>query len=104
MNRFKVRIPNHVQDEITRQMLYIAQDSVDSAMRWEDRIRAAIMGLAEFHGHAVDDEASRRSGIVVHKLVFEKTYLVYYHVDNRANAVDVVGFRHGARLPHVDER
>ena len=103
MKRLKLRISDHVQEEITRQVLYIALDSVDNALAWEERVRAAMKGLSEFHGHAIDDEASRCSGIIVHKLVFEKTYLIYYHVDHGAYAVDVVNFRHGARLPHADE-
>ena len=59
----------------------------------------SIEALADSHGHAVDDFASVQLGYIVRKLVFEKTYLIHYHIDDIAGLVKVVNFRHGARLP-----
>jgi plasmid stabilization system protein ParE len=80
-------------------VLYIAQDSIDNALAWEDRLRAVIEGLGDFHGHAIDDDASKELGYPVHKLVYEGTYLIHYRVDDAAHEVRVVRFRHGARVP-----
>ena len=78
-------------------MRYIAQDSIDNALAWEDRVMAALAGLADFHGHALDADTRDRLGYPVHKLVFERTYLIHYYVDEAGNVVRVVRFRHGAR-------
>lgn len=79
-------------------MLHIAADSVDRALAWEARVRAAIDGLSDFHGHAVDDEASRRFGRKVRKLVFERTYLIYYDADDAMATVYAIDLRHGSRV------
>ncbi len=64
---------------------------------------AAMHGLADFHGHAIDEEGSKKSGYQVQKLVFDGTYLIFNHVDQAGGEVRVVNFRHGARLPLAEE-
>jgi len=54
-------------------------------------------------GHAVDEDASGRAGEMIRKIVFEKTYLIHYRVIDAAAAVEIVNFRHGARLPKRGE-
>ena len=103
MKRRLVRIVPFAEEEILRQVLYIAQDSIDNALAWEGRLRAAIKSLGEFHGHAIDEDASMELGHAAHKLVFEGTYLVFYQVEEVADEVRVVNFRHGARLPRHGE-
>ena len=103
MKRLPVHVVPSAEDEILRQVLYIAQDSVDSALAWEDRLRAAIRNLGVFPGYAIDDDVSKELGYPVHKLVFEGTYLVHYHVNDAAGAMRVVRFRHGAPLPRTRE-
>lgn len=99
MRRFSVHIAAGAQDQITEQVRYIAQDSIDRALAWRDRVSGAIQNLAEFHGYAIDEDASGRLGFQLHRLVFEGTYLVHFTVDDAAGVVRVVNFRHGARLP-----
>ena len=103
MKRLPVHIVPIVWDEIARQVRYIALDSIDNALAWEDRVTATLRGLEDFHGHAVDQDASEQLGYTVRKLVFERTYLIHYRVDERAEQIRVVGFRHGARLPRDGE-
>lgn len=98
-----VLIPRDVQEQIREQVLYMAQDSIDSALLWEDRLMAAIQGLGSMAGYSLDQPASERVGYPVHKLVFEGTYLIFYHLDEAAGEVHVVNFRHGARLPRGQE-
>jgi plasmid stabilization system protein ParE len=95
----RVEIVPEVLDDIRVQVRFIAQDSIDNALAWEDRIMAALAALADFHGHALDTDAGSRLGYPVRKLVFERTYLIHYHVDEAADLVRVVRFRHGARFP-----
>jgi plasmid stabilization system protein ParE len=103
MNRLTVSVSEAVKQQITEQVFFIAQDSIDHALLWEARLRAAINGLGEFYGHAVDEVASQRVGQIIHKMVFEKTYLVHYQVNVAAGVVEVVNFRHGSRLPQRGE-
>lgn len=52
---------------------------------------------------AIDDQVRERLGLIVRKMVFEKTYLIHYIVDENAGLVTVTHFRHGARSPRSDE-
>lgn len=103
MSSYRVVIPTIVQEQITEQLLHIAEDSVQNALAWEDRLRAAVESLSNTHGFAVDEPASERLGFTVRKLVFEKTYLIHFVVDDAAKIVRVVNFRHGARLARENE-
>jgi plasmid stabilization system protein ParE len=99
----RVIIPDAVQDQITAQVMHIAADSIDNALAWEHRVDPAILGLAEFAGYAVDADASERLGQPLRRLVFEGTYLIHFRVDTKERIVEIVNFRHGARLPSPDE-
>lgn len=101
MKQRKVVIPPSVQDQITEQVLYIAEDSIDNALAWEDRLRAAILSLATNADYAVDEDASERIGVEIRRLVFERNYLVHYRV--YGDEVSVLNFRHTARLPRRSE-
>jgi plasmid stabilization system protein ParE len=92
-----------VRAQIQEQMLYIAQDSIENAFAWQDRVIAAVGKLESTAVHAIDQDASERVGFAIRKLVFEGTYLIFYHVDEAAGEVRVVNFRHGARLPLAEE-
>ena len=78
MRRLKVQITESTLAKIREQVHFIAEDSIENALVWKDRLLAAIEGLGDFHGHAIDEEACAR-------------------------IVEVVNFRHGARQPRVGE-
>lgn len=100
MKRFRVIIPPIVQELIRAQVMFIARDSIDHALAWEDRLRAAMKGLTALPArNAIDHAASERVGQPIRKLVFDKTYLVFYRIRETDAAVDILNFRHGARLP-----
>ena len=84
-------------------MLYIAQHSIDNALAWAARLDGAIHALAGEPVLPVDPVASQRMSLTVRKLVFERTYLVHFWLDDPVTTVRVIGFRHGARLPRPDE-
>lgn len=99
MKRYRVTIAPVVVEQIRAQVLHVAADSIDNAFAWEDRLNQAIRNLGEMPGFAVDEEASARRGYSVRKYVFENTYPVHFAVDETAGVVQIVNFRHGARLP-----
>lgn len=103
MKRFSVHIPHDVQEQITVQTLHIAQDSVDHALAWEQRLSEAIQDIGNMPGFAIDEDASARLGYTLRKYVFEGTYLVHFTVDEAAGIVRLVNFRHGTRLPRREE-
>jgi plasmid stabilization system protein ParE len=104
VKKYLVRIPPVVQDQIRSQVLYIARNSIKNALVWEDRLRAAINNVATLPTrNAVDSAASHRVGQPVRKMVFEKTDLVFYRIREANREVDILNFRHGARLPQSDE-
>lgn len=103
MKRYRVIYAPSVYEQIDEQVMFIARDSVDHALAWADRLGAAIDGLADVYGYAVDDDVSERLGYPVRKFVFERTYIVFCVVDEDARVVRVVSMRHGARLPRDGE-
>jgi plasmid stabilization system protein ParE len=103
VKRLEVEISPHVEQQILEHVLYIARDSIDYAIAWERRLRAAIDAIGDLPGHAIDEVASLRAGGAIRKIVFERTYLVFYQIHDSAGAVEIVNFRHGARLPKRGE-
>lgn len=103
MKRYAVRISERVSSENSAPALYIARDSVENALAWEARLTAEIAAIGDHAGHAVDEAARREFGRVVTRMVFERTYLVFYTVDAGAGVLEVIGFRHGMRLPREGE-
>ena len=103
MNWYAVKTAPQAEEQIGRQVLHIAEDSVDRALAWELRVRAAIASLADAHGYATDEDATDRLGERVHKLTFEGMYLIHFTADDATGVLTVVNFRHGARLPRRGE-
>ena len=103
MKRLKVRISKDVSRMIREQAHYIARRSPANAAAWNARMRFALKNLADVHGYAIDEKASARLGQTLRKMVFEKTYLVHFTIDEKNGVIQVVGFRHGARRPYDDE-
>jgi plasmid stabilization system protein ParE len=104
VRKYSVFIAPIVQDQIRAQVLYIARDSIDHALDWESRLRKAIMEIGALPtSNSVDEAASARISQEVRKMVFERTYLVFYRIRKSNHSVDILNFRHGARLPQTDE-
>jgi plasmid stabilization system protein ParE len=103
VKRLKVIVTPDAQEQMLERILQIAKDSVQNALKWEDRLRAAIGRIGELPGHAVDEDATRRLGRTVRKYVFEGAYLIHYLVNESAGTVNIINFRHGARLPRRGE-
>jgi hypothetical protein len=99
MSRLKVHVSDEVKLQITEQVLSIAEDSIANAFAWEERLLESLNRLGTFHSHAVNHDATFRLGETVRKMAFEKTYLIHYKVNKSAGMVEIISFRHGARLP-----
>ena len=103
MKQFQVTIAHSVTRQISEQVLFIAKDSIDNALNWEVRLLDAIRSIGRFPGLTIDEDASNRTGFPLRKYVFEGTYLVHYWIDDTTSTINIIGFRHGARLPRRGE-
>lgn len=95
----QVRISADAQAQIVDQVDFIDRRSPGNAIKWQLRLGAAIVSIGRLPTHLPDPVASQRMRRPICKYVFERTYLVFYEVDVAAGTVDVLNFRHGARLP-----
>ena len=89
-------------DEIQKR-LHIARHWVGNALARAARLDGAVHGLPDTPIMPVDPDASNRMSRTARKLVFEKTCLVHCWMDDPANTVRVIGFRHGGRVPRQVE-
>ena len=104
MISLRVIVSERAKAQIREHLLRIAEDSIDNALAWEDRLAAAVRGIGDVRGgYGIDGDASERYGEPIHKLAFERTFLIFYTLDRAKGLIKVVSFRHGARLPEVDE-
>lgn len=97
MKAYEVIIPVQVLSEIMDQVVLIAFDSPINAYEWEQRLMSAIRQIGEHPGYAKDEHASSSMGLEVRKMVFERTYLVFFTVDEARQVIQLLHFRHGAR-------
>ena len=61
MKTYRVLIPPVVEQQIWEQVLFIANDSVQNALDWNDRLRREILSLKRFPTRFnVDEDATQR--------------------------------------------
>ena len=102
MTEYRVEFADEAWQAIEAQVRYIAvaKQAPENASRWVNRLMAAIDALEQIpRRFIVDPDQTRMHGIEVHRMVFERTYLVFYTVDDKRRRVNVVSFRHGAQEP-----
>jgi plasmid stabilization system protein ParE len=99
----KLTVAAKVLRQIDEQLLFIANHSITNALAWEVRLRGAMDRIPASTVHSLDHDASTRVGYSVYKLLFERTYYVHYVIDPTESLIEIVSFRHGARMPGPDE-
>lgn len=103
MIRYVVVIPPAIRNLILTRVMQIAMDSLDNALAWESRLITAINSIGDAPaGYAIDPDASAEQDTLVRKYVFERTYLVFFEIDEPKQTVIVTHFRHGAQMPPGD--
>lgn len=99
MKTYAVRLTLSAEQEIDEQVRFIAADKPNAATNWLERLSDAISDLGYLpERNPVSESESASEGCEVRKLVFGN-YFIYYHIVEKENAVDVLRFRHAARLP-----
>ncbi len=102
MKRYRISISPDVEESINSQFAYIALDSIDRALAWKRRLHMAIKDIANMPGKcAVDEAISDRLGQEIRKMTFERTYLVYYRINEPMRTIEIHHFRHGAQYPYL---
>jgi hypothetical protein len=59
VKKYQVDISPEARQAILEKMIYIANDSVDAAFIWEQRVVDAMQRLSTMPGFAIDEGASR---------------------------------------------
>lgn len=91
-----------VENQILDHALYIAQDSIDRALQWEQSLRQHILSLADLpKAHPISEPESRAFGSDIRKTNFGD-YLIFYRVDEQQATVYILAFMHGARRRESD--
>ena len=98
-----VIMPPEVDDQLGEVLWAIgwAGNSVKDALAWAVRLRDALDALGDFHGHAVDEDATSYFRQETRSMVFERTGLIHYQV--RPAAVWIIGVRQAPWFPHEDK-
>jgi plasmid stabilization system protein ParE len=94
--RHKVRLSDEALRQIESIGDYIAQDSPQNALRWVQKIRAKIDGLANFPERHAILYTPQQSGREVRQ-TFYGVYRILYEIHKES--VFVLTVRHGARRP-----
>jgi plasmid stabilization system protein ParE len=100
MKRFAVEITDEAWIEIEAQVRFIAvnRQAPMNAARWSNRLLKAIEDLQWMPRlHTLDEHLTGEHGTNIYRMVFEKSYLVFYTVNEVEGRVTVLSFRHGAR-------
>lgn len=104
MKRFAVSVQPVADDQILGYALYIEETSGSMAIaeRWMTKVYAAIRMLETFpRRFGLAPEGAHRDYEI--RALRIGDYLALYHVDDELSRVEVIGFRHGRRLPRPGE-
>jgi plasmid stabilization system protein ParE len=104
LTRYTVNVNPQALEDIDSIILYIARDSIANALNWQARLLDAIDRIGEHPGHSIDEFASDMLQRTVRKTNFERTYLIYYTLNEAAGILEVIAVFHGAREPDFHGR
>lgn len=91
-----------VENQILDQATYIAEDSIDRALQWEQSLRERILSLGDLpNAHPISEPESRAFGRDIRKTNFGD-YLIFYRVDDAEQVVYVLAFMHGGQRRERD--
>jgi toxin ParE1/3/4 len=94
--RYKVRVTNEAESQISAISAYIAQDSPENARRWKLSLHERLQSLEVFPDrHEIAFGTSVVGRDIRH--TFFGIYRILYTIDQ--GAVVIVSIRHGARQP-----
>jgi plasmid stabilization system protein ParE len=95
MKKYNVEIPDCVIGEIEEYVYFIAQDSVENAFRWYEKIEAGINKLDSLPERCTVAEESQYFDFEVRQLIIGN-YRVLFRI--KSNAVQVLHFRQDSML------
>lgn len=99
---YRVALLPVVDNQILDHALYIADDSIDRALQWEQSLRQRILSLGDLpNAHPISDAESRAFGRDIRKANFGD-HLIFYRVDEVQKTVYILTFLHGARRKEID--
>lgn len=94
---YRVIITADVEKQVFDCALYIARDNPDRALSWADDVFEVMRGLSDYpHASPEDPKLSRQVGRTIRRRAFGE-YLIFYEVDEQAQAVVMHLFVHAKR-------
>ncbi len=100
MVRYTVHITNEAWKPIRAQVHYIAIENhaPENASRWLARLLDAVATLEQLpQRHVVANDPSTTHNATVYRMLFERSYFLFYPIDDDRGYIDVVSFRHCAQ-------
>ncbi|MFK7789829.1 MAG: type II toxin-antitoxin system RelE/ParE family toxin [Phycisphaeraceae bacterium] len=99
---YRVIVLPAVESQILDQALFIAEDSIDRAIDWEQALREHILSLGDLpKACPISEPESRAFGRDIRKTNFGD-YLLFYRVDDEHQSVYLLTFMHGAQRKDCD--
>jgi len=99
MKTFVVNVAKSAALAMYEQAQFINVDKPVAASMWLERLWDKIKSMENFpHRNPVVEQEGQALGFEVRKLLFGN-YLILYRIDEAEQRVEVIRFRHAARLP-----
>lgn len=96
MNRYEVEFSRASLQDLDEIFDYVAQDSIENALKLIDRIEKAANQLDTFPSRARIRQSTQEGTDGVWKIVV-RPYLIFYSVSEELKKVQILRIRHGAR-------
>ncbi len=104
MKHFQVVVSPKTHQQISEYAHYIAESSGSNvvAERWANQVYDSIDRLEYFPRRFGLAEEDAHRDYAIHRQILGN-YLALYTIDDESQIVRVIGFRHGKRLPRLDD-
>lgn len=100
MKKYKIEIVDSAVAEIENYVYYIARDSVQNALNWQQEVEAKIYSLDTLPTRCAIAEESRYFDFEVRQLVIGN-YRALFRIEN--DVVQILHFRHGSMNRKLNE-
>lgn len=101
MSKYRVLYTDTVIQALDKQIEYMKDEMVDEKVisSWMNRLLDSVDSLESFPNRCpIAEKESEIKGFTIRKLIFGD-YITCFQVNEKQKCVEVLSFRHGAKLP-----